>query len=275
MSQGFTGSPLAVPISGANGGTGVVNSGKTITIGGNFTLSGAYTLTETLTANSSFTLPTTGACINKVVSQIFTGAGTYTYTPTAGMQYCIIYCVGSGGAGGGAVNPGSNIASCGSGGGAGALSVSTVSKATIGASQTVTIGAGGTAVSGAGGNNGNTTSVGSIITASGGSGGAVGGSANNVVGSFAQGGAPGTGDVAIRGNYGSASVIVAAGQALSGGGGISIFGTAGLPRSSVLAGNAGVNGSGGGGSLAYNASGASAGGAGGDGIVVIYEYVCA
>lgn len=45
---------------GTNGGTGVDNSTKTITLGGNLTTSGAYALTLTTTATTSVTLPTTG-----------------------------------------------------------------------------------------------------------------------------------------------------------------------------------------------------------------------
>ncbi|NBP55131.1 hypothetical protein EBU71_01085, partial [bacterium] len=47
-------------IAGQYGGTGVNNSGKTLTLGGNFTHSGAHTLGVTTTANTSITLPTTG-----------------------------------------------------------------------------------------------------------------------------------------------------------------------------------------------------------------------
>jgi hypothetical protein len=47
-------------ITGQYGGTGVNNSGKTITLGGNLTTSGAFTTTLTSTANTSVTLPTTG-----------------------------------------------------------------------------------------------------------------------------------------------------------------------------------------------------------------------
>jgi hypothetical protein len=47
-------------IAGQYGGTGVANTGKTITIGGNFTTSGAHTTTLTTTGNTSVTLPTTG-----------------------------------------------------------------------------------------------------------------------------------------------------------------------------------------------------------------------
>jgi hypothetical protein len=45
---------------GANGGTGIANSGKTITLGGNLTTSGAFATTLTATNTTSVTLPTTG-----------------------------------------------------------------------------------------------------------------------------------------------------------------------------------------------------------------------
>lgn len=45
---------------GTNGGTGVANTGKTITLGGNLTTSGAFATTLTSTALTSVTLPTTG-----------------------------------------------------------------------------------------------------------------------------------------------------------------------------------------------------------------------
>lgn len=47
-------------IAGAYGGTGVDNTGKTITLGGNFTTSGAHATTLTTTANTTLTLPVTG-----------------------------------------------------------------------------------------------------------------------------------------------------------------------------------------------------------------------
>ena len=47
-------------VTGAQGGTGVANTGKTITLGGNFATSGAYALTLTLTAATTVTLPTSG-----------------------------------------------------------------------------------------------------------------------------------------------------------------------------------------------------------------------
>ena len=45
---------------GANGGTGVANTGKTITLGGNLTTSGAFATTLTASATTAVTLPTTG-----------------------------------------------------------------------------------------------------------------------------------------------------------------------------------------------------------------------
>jgi trimeric autotransporter adhesin len=45
---------------GANGGTGVANTGSTITLGGNLTTSGAFATTLTTTALTNVTLPTSG-----------------------------------------------------------------------------------------------------------------------------------------------------------------------------------------------------------------------
>lgn len=50
----------SLPLSGANGGTGVANTGKTITLGGNLTTVGAFNATLTLSNTTSLTLPTTG-----------------------------------------------------------------------------------------------------------------------------------------------------------------------------------------------------------------------
>lgn len=52
---------------GANGGTGVANTGKTITLGGNLTLSGAYATTFTVLNTTSVTLPTSGTLMANLV----------------------------------------------------------------------------------------------------------------------------------------------------------------------------------------------------------------
>ena len=59
-------------IDGQYGGTGVANTGKTITLGGNLTTSGAHATTLTTTATTSVTLPITGT--------LSTLAGTETLT---------------------------------------------------------------------------------------------------------------------------------------------------------------------------------------------------
>jgi len=47
-------------VAGQYGGTGVANTGKTITLGGNLTTSGAFATTLTITAATNVTLPTSG-----------------------------------------------------------------------------------------------------------------------------------------------------------------------------------------------------------------------
>jgi len=55
---------------GANGGTGVANTGKTITLGGNFVTSGASSLTLTTTAATNVTLPTSGTLMTNPMSAV-------------------------------------------------------------------------------------------------------------------------------------------------------------------------------------------------------------
>lgn len=100
-----------------------------------------------------------GSGATVVATQVFTSSGTYT--PRAGLLYCIIENLG-GGAGGGGVAGNSSFDLGGGGGGAGGYSRAVISAATIGASKTVTIGAAGNGgASGANnGSNGGDTIVG-------------------------------------------------------------------------------------------------------------------
>lgn len=68
-----TGTWQATAITGQYGGTGVNNSGKTITLGGNLTTSGAFATTLTVTAATSITLPTTGTLATLGNAETFTG----------------------------------------------------------------------------------------------------------------------------------------------------------------------------------------------------------
>lgn len=72
----FSGNYVGNVIAGQYGGTGVNNSGKTITVGGNlvtantFTTSGNFALTLTVTASTNITLPTTGTLVNTAVTSL-------------------------------------------------------------------------------------------------------------------------------------------------------------------------------------------------------------
>jgi len=59
-------------VAGQYGGTGVNNTGKTITLGGNLTTSGAFATTLASTANTSVTLPTTGTLATLANTETFT-----------------------------------------------------------------------------------------------------------------------------------------------------------------------------------------------------------
>lgn len=63
-------------VTGQYGGTGVANTGKTITLGGNVVTSGAYDVTFTLAGTTNVTLPTTGTLA-------ITASPAFTGTPTA------------------------------------------------------------------------------------------------------------------------------------------------------------------------------------------------
>lgn len=59
-------------VAGQYGGTGVANTGKTITLGGNITTSGAYNLTFTLGATTALTLPDSGTLATLAGSESLT-----------------------------------------------------------------------------------------------------------------------------------------------------------------------------------------------------------
>lgn len=70
----------ATVIAGQYGGTGVANTGKTITLGGNLTTSGAFATTLTVTGATSVTLPTTGTLVNTAVTTLASLAEVGTIT---------------------------------------------------------------------------------------------------------------------------------------------------------------------------------------------------
>jgi hypothetical protein len=70
-------------IAGQYGGTGVNNSGKTITLGGNLTTAGAFATTLTSTAATNVTLPVSGTLSTLSGNEVLTNKTINGLTPTA------------------------------------------------------------------------------------------------------------------------------------------------------------------------------------------------
>ena len=273
---------------GVIGGT-VTTMTRTVTrsrIGGTagtskINLSGTAYLAFTVSKNDIVTsLNSQAGALNlSVVTQVFTSSGTYT--PTTGMVYAIIECVGGGGGGGGVAGTSGDIFIAG-GGGSGSYSRLVASAATIGASKTVTIGAAGAGGT-AGANNGSAggdTSVGSLCIGKGGGGGrGASVSISNITGG--AGGVAGTGGFTPPGSPGEpgfyaigTTILVGSGMGASssfGGGAASAAVTDTTATAGVAAGA--NSGSGGSGANAVNTASTAAGGSGAAGVVVVTEYV--
>jgi hypothetical protein len=211
--------------------------------------------------------------------QIFNAAGTFTYTPTFGMEACILECIGGGGAGGGHAIGVGNQFLCSPGGGSGGYSRKYANAIDIGLSQTVTVGAGGAPVSGTGGGNGGVTSVGTLCIANGGFGGTGGGAIDG-----AAGAAIGTGDCCTGGTSGGPGFYnndISAESRLfvhTGNGAPGPFGGGVAPHVATSGGNLyqGISGngygSGGSGGVTLGNSSATQGGPGTAGVVIITEF---
>lgn len=278
------------PLSGAQGGTGIANTSKSITLGGNLTTSGAFNSTFTMTAATNVTFPTSGTLATVAGStslinvQAFTSTGAFTYTPTAGILYAIVILIGAGGASGGAAATTSSVAN-GAGGGSGAYAEFLLTSAQIGTSLTGSVGAGGTtgtAGNNPGNNGGNTTLATSAAwTAGGGTGG--GGSAANTTVVLSTGGAggtvtSGTGTIIsdIAGQTGFMGVSNGVLWANAGAGGSNPRGFGGISTvltSGTTAGKSGTGyGSGASGAANIVTQSATAGTAGNNGIAIFLEF---
>jgi hypothetical protein len=227
-------------------------------------------------SNQTFGLfpPATG--FSSIGVQTFSSAGTYTYTPSAGMSYCVVECVGGGGGAGGVTSSAGSSAASGGGGG-GAYAKSVLSAATVGASQTVTVGAGG--AGGAAGNNngtsGGNTSFGALVIADGGGAGfgAIASVTTPSFGIYGAGGGGGVGQILKNGDSGLVGIGWGASQlGIGGQGGNSFYGIGGEQLVNLPGANGFNYGSGGGGAGSGN-TGAVAGGSGTDGIVIVTEYI--
>jgi hypothetical protein len=209
----------------------------------------------------------------------FTTVGAGLYTRGLGVKYAIAEAQGAGGAGGGAFGTGASAGnvSMGAPGASGSYGKSLFLAATLGTSQAITVGAKGAGVAGGTGLSGGASSVGSLLTAPGGIGGTQ--FANQVPPSYNGNGAvvsapTGANLVSVQGLSPFASIGLAAANGISGAGGSSQFGQgAPGPAFNTVGSNAVNPGSGGSGTVLNNAGGSATGGAGGDGLVIISEYM--
>lgn len=201
--------------------------------------------------------------------QVFSTAGTFTYTPTPGTNKVIPQVQAAGGAGGGAPATGAGVSSMGAPGGAGAYAESLITSAFSGV--TITVGAGGTGVSGANGNNGGPSSFGALISCPGGRGGPIAGPAGGTFyANSLNSTAPSGGN--IRSNIGAGS-DTAISPGVVGRPGASLFGAGSLPAGGGVSGVASTSpGAGGSGTGTGASSAALTGGAGAPGIVIVWEY---
>ncbi len=83
VATNLTGLPLTTGVTGilpgANGGTGVDNTGKTITLAGNLITTGAFNTTFAQAATTTVTLPATSATMARTdAAQTFTGNQTFS-----------------------------------------------------------------------------------------------------------------------------------------------------------------------------------------------------
>jgi hypothetical protein len=263
-----------------------IKDGNNSEIGtGTYTSSGT-TLTRSVTksTNSNSPLNLSGAAevfitpraetlITSIKKQIFTAGGTYT--PSTGMLYCIVECLGAGGGGGAIAGTAGDLRYAG-GGGAGQHSFKLLTAAQVGASQGVAVGAlGAGGVAGAtNGGTGGSTFFGSLCSAAGGGGGQT--TAAGAAGFGGGGGSGGTGDIASVGAPGGPGMFssIFTVQLASGQGGSTLYGSGGRG----VAGNNSISlaatgyGAGGGGAAVLAAIGNIAGGNGSPGIVIITEF---
>ncbi len=223
--------------------------------------------------------PTSHGGFGEIGRQVIS-AGTVTYTPTPGTLAILVECIGGGGGGGGTTTAAASAAAGGGGGGGGYSASYILNPGTQ--AITVAVGTGGLAGNSSGGNGGtgNDTNFNSGVVLGKGGGGGLGQTAGSALLYAAGGGggleSTGAGDVKLRGGDGQAGVTNTGliGSSGEGGGGAgALGGGGGVGKVAAGAGvGGGTYGAGGSGGLVLNNSTAVAGGAGGNGLMVITEY---
>ncbi|MCA8242819.1 hypothetical protein [Burkholderia sp. AU32262] len=215
-----------------------------------------------------------GQAVGRLLNvQVFSTVGTTTYTPTPGTASIIVEGVGGGGSGGGCAATGASQISVGSGGGAGAYGKTRITSGFAGTA--VTIGAGGAPASGFASNPGGSSSFGSFMTLPGGLGGTSAGptSAPYFTGVNTSSAPSGYSMIGTPGSSGGISVALSTTAGYGAAGGASVFGPGGGPGTININGLPSPSqGAGGGGTMLGPSQSAVAGGRGGGGLIVVYEY---
>lgn len=204
--------------------------------------------------------------------QTFTASGKYT--PTVGTNSVVVEVQGAGGGAGGIGGAGSSTVAIGNGGGGGGYAKSRLTSGFSGVSVIVGNGGSGGNLAPTNGTAGGMSSFGSI-TATGGGGGLGQAQVTPPFGATGTGGGVASGGNIsnIRGMPSSHAYALSTTSVAAGHGGSSFLGTGGF--SSAVNGYAGTDGylygGGGGGGYRFNGAG-FAGGAGANGVVIIWEY---
>ncbi len=207
--------------------------------------------------------------------QVFETTGANTYIPPKGLKRIVAEVQAGGGGGGGCANPAASEAAEGGGGGGGGYTRELLEASALSDTETATVGVGG-AGGAAGDNNGvagGTSSFGAFCSATG------GGFGDGAPSSAANGGVAGgiggigsNGDINIKGNGGNRGEVHSAEITRLALGGSSHLGGGAIAPDRAAGNAGGVYGGGGSGANERNAGGAKAGGAGADGIVIVWEY---
>lgn len=273
----------------ANNYMTITRTGTTVdTVGfpnGNVTVGGTVDGRDIATDGTKLDGIASGATVGSLIN-VEIIAATGTFTPTAGTSKYLVYATGAGAGGGGADGTDTSGIQAAGGGGAGGTTWIFYNSTEMGANGAVTIGAGGAggSTSGSDGLGGGTTTfnpvgTGVTITGNGGFSGQGAVSSINLTVPGGDGGSgTGVGAVIQRGNDGRHAAELGdngagSGNHFSGAGGASHWGAGGIGRITFTVGGTGTShGSGGGGGLNINSTSGRAGGAGADGIAIVYEY---
>jgi hypothetical protein len=215
--------------------------------------------------------------------QVFSTPGTTTYTPSAGATNAQVIVTAAGGGGGGAAGVAADTASevAAGGGGAGGTSIALIDLTSTSSVQVV-VGSGGTAGTntGADGGIGGYSKFSTFASATGGGAGdGLASGTAGISGNDVAGGAGSAGDLNLSGGNGAAGVAATEG-ATGGVGGASYWGGGGsggwvgTTAGADPGASGGAYGSGGGGGATSDDQTTpwAAGGAGANGVVVVYEY---